>query len=122
MYESMVDMAITPAEHQENAPIAAPEKPSEPIYPYNLSLSLTDAELDKLGIDCEDEDCQVGNYLEGRFLAEVTGYSKDKTNDGERRRLNLQITHLCLDDENSEHEEADDEMSEGKVYRAAGPY
>ena len=50
-FGKMVDMAITPQEREADAP-ATPQSAPEPIYPYNLSLSLTDAELQKLGIDC----------------------------------------------------------------------
>ncbi len=121
-YEQMVDMAVTPSEHADILPSVAPEPTSQPIYPYNLSISLQDEELEKLGIDCDDEDCQVGNYLHLHALAEVTSYSKNKTNDGERRCLGLQITHLEVEDESAENDEADEEMSEGHVYRKAGPY
>ena len=120
-FERMVDMAIS--EHDEKPETASvAEASSQPRYPYNLSLSLTNDELEKLGLDCSDEECEVGNYLHLHALAEVTGYSKSATQDGERHCLNLQITHLSVEDEGEENVEADEEMNEGKVYRQAGPY
>lgn len=123
-FDHMIHMAkeVVP-ERDGGLAAAAPAQAAEPLYPYNLSLSLTDEELEKLGLDCDDEDCQVGNYLHGHFLAEVTGVSKNKAQDGERRMLNLQITHLAVEDEDEENREFDeDEAYEGKIYRQAGPY
>ncbi len=119
MFDHMVSMEKTPMEREQNSALAAPD---EPLYPYGLSLTLNSEELEKLGLDCSDEECQVGNYLHLHALAEVTGYHKSDTGNGEKHTLNIQITHLQIEDEGAENEEADDEMNEGKVYRAAGPY
>lgn len=118
MFDKMVSMQKTPMKMEQDA-ISVPQ---ECIYPYGLSITLGDEEIEKLGIDCDDEECLVGNYVHGHFLAEVTGYHKSDTSDGTKRTLNIQVTHLELESEQSENDEADDEVNEGKVYRAAGPY
>lgn len=124
MYDKMTHMART--EHEKEKDMQGPavsEAGEGPTYPYNLSISLTNDELEKLGIDCEDDDAKVGNFLHGHFLAEVTGYNKSDTGTGEKHTLNLQITHLAIEDEDEENEEAEEnEHYDGKVIRAAGPY
>ena len=121
MMDGMVDLAKTPAQLEGHASPAVPE---QCIYPYSTSISLEDEELEKLGLDITDEECQVGNYLQIMVLAEVTGKNIRSTTDGEKKCLNLQLTHMkVLGDEDSEHEEPDgDEHYDGKVIRAAGPY
>ncbi len=118
-YDSMVHMAKIPHEQE-----SASAQPEESVYPYNLSLSLTGDELEKLGLDCSDEDCQVGNYLHLEVLAEVTGYHKSETTGGTSHTLNLQITHMQLEDDESEDSEGEvaDENEGGEVLRKAGPY
>lgn len=108
MYDKMVHMAHTPME-QEQA--ATPSAHSQNTYPYNLSLSLTHEELEKLGIDCDDPECEVGNFVHIHALAEVTGKNKHDTGDGPKHTLNLQITHLEIEDEGAENNEADEDMA-----------
>ena len=103
MYDGMKHMAKTPHENEE---------PHEPMYPYGLSLTLGKEELEKLGIDCNGEECKTGNYLHLHGLAEVTGIHKTKGMGGEEEvSLNIQITHLCAEDEGEENEEYDEDMA-----------
>lgn len=108
MYEGMKNMAKTPMEMEEGM---VPKPSDQSVYPYSLSITLEDDELEKLGLDCEDEECQVGNYLHLHALAEVTGINKRDTGDGQKTCLNIQITHLQIEDEGSENDEADEEMN-----------
>ena len=116
-YDDMKHMARTPME-QEGKEFSPPEN----TYPYGLALTLNNEELDKLGINCEEEGFEIGDYVHGHFLAEVVGYHKSDTGDGTKHSLNLQVTHMCLEDESKEDEEYDEQMGEGRVMRAAGPY
>lgn len=101
MFNGMKDMACTPMEQEGKTPEAAGKQ-----YPYNLSLTLTPDIIEKLGLDCSDEDCEVGSYLHLHGLAEVTGVHKTAGGNS----INLQFTHLKAEDEDSENDEADDEM------------
>jgi hypothetical protein len=116
MFENMVDMKKSPMEMEGKAV----SMPQESVYPYGLSITLDTETLQKLGLDCGDEECQVGNYLHLNALAEVTGYHKSDTGSGEQHTLNLQITHLSLEDSDEGEEESDE--GEGRVIRAAGIY
>lgn len=106
MYDKMVNMAKTPMEQEQNA---SPQ--ANAIYPYNLMISLTNEELEKLGIDCNDAECEVGNYVHLHALAEVVGKHKSDSGTGEQHTLNLQITHLELEDEGAENQQADEDMA-----------
>jgi hypothetical protein len=72
----MVDMAQTPEEIADKAEkmAAAPMPVKVPQYPYGLSISLCDDELEKLGLDMETngELPEVGDILEFYATAKVT--------------------------------------------------
>lgn len=85
-------------------------------YPFGLSLSLNSEELEKLGLDCSDEDCQVGSYLHLHALAEVVAVHKSDMGDGEKTCVNIQITHMKCESEDSENDAADDEMDGARPY------
>ena len=67
------------------------EKSDQPIYPWGLCLTLGDEELEKLDLDC---DCDVGDDLSFVIRCEVTSVSQNKSNDGPRSRLELQIVAM----------------------------
>ena len=69
--------------------------PSRPEYPYGLKLCLTHTELKKLGLE---PDCDIGDLLDLRAMAEVTCISKD----GDNCRIELQIQKLAVEDESDE--------------------
>ncbi len=100
MYDGLKHMAKTGMEAEQ---LGAPTD-GQPVYPYNLCISLTNSELEKLGLDACDEDCKVGNYVHIAALAEIVGISKVDTGDGEKHNLNLQITHMecCEADDGDE--------------------
>ena len=97
----MTDMAKTTAEKIEDAmPVAMPDK--QPDYPYGLCISLNEADLEKLGMDAE---CEVGDMLHGFFMAEVTSISKTQRDGQDTCRIERQITHLGVEDEDNESAE-----------------
>jgi hypothetical protein len=92
----MIDMARSPQEIQESmVPSYEP-----PLYPYGLCISLTHEDLEKLNLS---DDCEVGDMIHLMAMAEVTSVSKNKSvNGGDSCRIELQITHLALEDEELE--------------------
>lgn len=86
--------------------------PSLPRYPYGLSLSLCQDELEKLDID--KADIGVGDMLHLHCLAKVTSVSSNETEDGENCRVELQVTHIAAE---SEDEENKKKSGSKKLYR-----
>lgn len=95
MYEGMKSMAM------KILPDTGVSQESEPVYPFNLSMTLEDHHLNDLGVDCSDPDCEVGNYIHLHILAEIKGIHK--TDSG--TSLNLQVTHMCVENESEEEQE-----------------
>jgi hypothetical protein len=106
-FHRMIDMARSPEEIKKDmAPMSMPSpESSAPAYPYGLCINLTEAEIDKLGIDAAD--CSVGDMIHLFAIAKVTSRSDNEmeTAGGGRKqccRIELQITHLGLEDEDRE--------------------
>jgi len=94
------DMEDEAEEDQANA------EPSSARYPYGLCLCLTEKELESLNLSSEVE---IGDYLHGMFFARVTSVSTHSHEGGSGARVEMQITHLALEDETSEGGEKNDE-------------
>lgn len=92
----MVDMARQPEKEQQESPVM----PNAPIYPYGLCISLSQDELEKLNLEPE---CQVGDMIHLLAMAKVTSISQYETTESANCRIELQITHLGLEDEDSEY-------------------
>lgn len=102
---SMKDMSKTPAEIQDElspAPSTKAERINE--YPYGLCICLDEDSINKLQIENMPE---VGDGIMLMAVAKVTSVSSMETAAGARRRIELQITHMEL-------EEGDDEAAEGE--------
>jgi hypothetical protein len=111
---AMQDMRRTPAEKEEAAEAFMPTAASQPDYPYGLSISLCQDELEKL--DLADEDVQPGDLIHLHCMAVVTSVSKNNSEaTGPQQRLELQITHIAAEDE--AEEDAADEEEEDKPQR-----
>lgn len=89
----VVSLKLDPAEAKEERGVPLDAAENLPKYPYGTSLSLDDDELKKLGITAEQK---IGAKFVLAGLVEVTGYSKNASQAGERQCLNLQITELGL--------------------------
>lgn len=105
MMPKMQDMALTPEEKSEMA-ICGPSSPMSMInnYPYGLCISLGDEQLEKLNLD---KDCEPGDFIHIFAMAKVTSVSKNDTGEGEKTRIELQITHMGIEDEGKENEEVE---------------
>lgn len=96
----MVDMAKD-AKQVENT-MAVPME--QPIYPYGLSICLTNEELDKLELEA---DCEIGDLLHIVCMAKVTSVSKNETTEGESCRIELQIIDIeTMENESEEYKPA----------------
>lgn len=72
-----------------------------PDVPSGLCLCLTETELDKLDLE---EECEVGDMIHLFAMARVTSISKQDTGDGPRCRIELAITDMAVEDEDTEVE------------------
>lgn len=105
---SMKDMSKTLEEVQkELTPSVAPSAEYINEYPYGLCLCLDEDSITKLQIENMPE---VGDGIMLMAVAKVTSVSMNETAAGARRRIELQITHLELE----EGDGADDEVAEGE--------
>jgi hypothetical protein len=111
MVSGLKDMAREPEEMQNTAPLVEPDK-----YPYGLRITLTEAELEKLGVD--HEDWSVGDTFHIHALAKVNSISENETENSENKCcVGLTLTHLAgpesEDEENKEEEHGDDLAEHG---------
>lgn len=107
----LVDMSLEPKEAQETY---FPTPADQPKYPYGLSISLCDNELEKLEIDFDD--ICVGDLVHLHAMAMVTSKSCNETEgDGQKCRVELQICYLSGENEADEDDEAEDRMSSSKI-------
>ncbi len=99
--QNMVDLSRASA--MDGMVTASPAMPSAPIYPYGLSISLTQDELAKLDVDYTD--WTVGDHFNLQCLAKITSISEHETEGGKNCRVEMQIVAMAGD----ETEEGDDE-------------
>jgi len=94
----LVDMSKTPDEIKADMPMEMPQVVSR--YPYGLCLSLDQDDLAKLEMPL---DMEAGDTIHVMGFARVTSVSKRELSDGKCEcRVELQITHLALEDEDQE--------------------
>lgn len=101
MFSKMVDMALAAGDR----PAGMPEGMDAPRYPYGLCISLTEAELEKLGYGTEALP-EVGDMCHLMAMGTVTAVSCNETDGGKRCRVEIQITHLSAETEDDEAAEA----------------
>lgn len=94
MATKLIDMARSLSEVQE----AASPMAHAPLYDYGLSLCFNHETLQKLHLD---DNVEVGDMLDMRCMAKVTSVSKNDTGDGEKCRVELQLTHIGIPENES---------------------
>ena len=85
---------------------AVPTLAMRPDYPYGLRITLTDKELEKMGLD--HEEAEVGGTVHLFGMAEITSVSKTDDGNGKCCRVELQIQKLGIESEDAENEENDE--------------
>ena len=96
-WSKLVDMEM---DDDEKLDRAIPEMPLAPDYPWGLRISLTEKELEKLGLDA---DCDIGDMIDLRAFAVVTSVSKNKSTEGaDSCRVELQIEKMAVESEDEE--------------------
>ena len=109
MHNGLIDMAKSGEEAA-----ATPLMPQENKYPYGLQITLTQDELEKLGVD--HSDWEVGATFHLHAFAKVTSISENEREGGEKTCcVGLQITHLQGESEDAEDEEEGAEEYEDKL-------
>lgn len=81
-----------------------------PQYPYGTQLCLNSQTLEKLDLP---DDCKVGDSIVFECRAKVTSTSDSDTGG---RRVELQITHIGVDDDEDE-DDAPKNPSASKMYK-----
>jgi hypothetical protein len=82
-------------------------------YPYGLRLDLSDAELEKLGLD----DLQVGDTVHLMAFAKVCSTHEHADGEGSSAHCCLQVTHMKAEVEDDEdEEEPDDRTPAERIY------
>lgn len=99
---NMVDLSRTQDEKEE---AMSPMTYRMPDYPPGLCISLTENELEKIGVDYDD--WMVGDSFHLFALAKITSISKNSTDDGDCCRVELQIQELAGHSEDSEEDGSD---------------
>ena len=69
-----------------------------PEYPFGLRICLSEAEMEKLGLDVAD--ASVGDLVDMRCFAVITSVSQNQKADGTNcARVELQIQKLAVESE-----------------------
>jgi hypothetical protein len=130
-FAAMIDMAKTPEQvKEETAPAKAlslgDRAPTVPVYPWGLCIRLEDDTLAKLNLGQEMP--SVGEMIHLCAMAKVTSVSENESEDGNggkttRRCIELQITHLAVEDEDQEGAavEAAEQKTAARRSRFYGP-
>lgn len=106
---AMKDLKITKKEAKAKSESMVIGSPDQERYPYGLRLELNNDTLEKLGIDKLPS---VGTVLMFEAKAKVVGSRQSATEGSENRSIELQITHIDL-----EEGETDEEVKEGELTR-----
>lgn len=98
---NMADMELSDDEQYDYAMPLGGDKPK---YPYGLQICLTDAELEKMGLDASAALGAVGGMVHGHFIGQITSANLNAQADGEapKSRIEIQIQLLAIDTEGDE--------------------
>jgi hypothetical protein len=113
---AMQDMARTEADWEKlNPGMPCPE--NYPLYPYGLSISLENPELEKLKLT--DEEVSVGDILHIHAFAVVTSVSEsEREMNGKQRRVELELRNIVAEEEGEEDQAAESAMTKAPERRS----
>jgi len=112
---SMQDLKITKKEAEKANKLVSPYEDAE-RYPYSTRITLDKDILEKLGIKTLPN---VGSALMFEAKAKVIGSRQSATQGSESRSVELQITHIDLDAEDTEKDGALTRGDQGAMSRVA---
>lgn len=98
MLRKLISMARSVEEIKDAASPLAMEASK---YDWGLTLRFSQETLEKLNLDTDD--VEVGDLLHMICMAEVTSVSKHDSGDGERCCVELQLTHIGIENESTEY-------------------
>lgn len=105
MFSRMVDLALTPEESRSDyGPMPAacyPDAKDMPKYPYGLTISLTERDLEKLGFGI-DSLPEVGDMAHISAMGSVTSVSCNETEGGKKCRVEIQLRAVGVESEDDE--------------------
>ena len=96
-WSRMTDMELSDDDKLDT--MCPPALENVPDYPYGLQITLTHRELEKLGLEA---DCSIGDVIDIRCFARVTGVNRNETAMGPEDRVSLQITDMAVENEMDE--------------------
>lgn len=97
MFGKLVDMALSVKKDESAYPSAVSDGP-QPIYPWGLSVSLEDEQLDRLDLEVPE----IGDLLDSRIMLRVNSVSQNETTTGKRTRVECQIVMMGVESEEDE--------------------
>ena len=102
----MVSMALTDAASLVEAGFAS-APPAAPAYPYGLRICLNSDQLEKLGLEVGD--VSVGDTIHLNAFAKVVSIRQTEMDGGKSESsVELQITDIASEDEDTEFADEDD--------------
>jgi hypothetical protein len=98
-WTKMVDMARSTEEKISAIEESMPMPMQAADYPYGLTISLDERDLEKLDLD---DGCEAGDTIDLRAMAVVKSVSKNEFNGKSSCRVELQIQKLAVESEDEE--------------------
>lgn len=123
-FQTMIDMARTTDEvRKEVSSMGLGAKPTAPVYGYGLCISLDENDLAKLGMNGDLP--EVGEMIHLAAMAKVTSVSESEREDTDGNktkccRVELQITHLAVPENEDDEVEMAVQKSAGRRKRFYG--
>lgn len=98
MWSKLVSLEL---DDEEKMDFCSPIPCERPDFPYGLRISLTENELEKLGLEA---DCDVGDMIDIRCFGTVTSVSLNDGEGGKSCRIEIQIEKMAVENEMNEEE------------------
>jgi hypothetical protein len=99
----MISMKSMELDDEDKLDVAMPiAMPDRPDYPYGLRITLTDKEIEKLGVDPK-EAC-AGGIFHMHALARVTSVNLEQRDGKDSCRIEAQIEDMSVESEGEENE------------------
>lgn len=100
-FTKLVSMELTDDEKIDTM-VCMPSVADQPDYPWGLRICLDERSLAKLEEGGLEGNPDIDDYIDLRCFARVTSVSSEKTDSGQKRRIELQIEEIALEDETTE--------------------